>query len=53
VKSLAQQALRVEQYGDYAHRLLRIVAAMPERVQRRRSELRHSKEIVHTPVEWI
>src|SRR6266536_1995659 len=31
VKSLTQQALRVEQYSDDAHRLLRIIATMPQR----------------------
>src|SRR5712692_3580542 len=47
VKALAQQPLRKEQHGNDAHGLLRIVAAMPQRVQRRRKQLRRAKEIVH------
>ena len=44
--SLAEQALRKEQHRDDAHRLLRVVAAVAERIQRRRYELQDAKAAV-------
>ena len=43
VERLAQHALRIEQHGDDAHGLLRIVAAMAERIERGRDELQHAE----------
>jgi hypothetical protein len=39
VERLAEQAVRVEQHGDDAHRLLRVVAAVAQAVESRRDEL--------------
>jgi hypothetical protein len=47
VKRAAQRALRVEQNGDDAHRLLSIIAAVSERIERCRRELEYAEEVVH------
>ena len=43
VELAAEHPLRIEQHGDDAHRLLRVVAAVAERVQRRRHELQYAE----------
>ena len=46
VKLAAEIALRVEQHRDDAHRLLRIVAAVAERVERCRHQLQRAEDFV-------
>jgi hypothetical protein len=46
VELVAQHPLREEEDGDDAHRLLRIVAAVAQRVERRRQELQVTKVAV-------
>src|ERR1700760_1124341 len=46
-KCFAEMALRVEQHRDDAHGLLRVVAAVTQRIQRRRDELQDAECAVH------
>ena len=46
VELAAEIALRVEQHGDDAHGLLRVVAAVAERIERRRDELQRAEDAV-------
>ena len=46
VELAAQHALRIEQHGDDAHRLLRVVAAVSERIHRRREELQDAEPAI-------
>ncbi len=46
LEAAAEIALRIEQYGDDAHGLLGIVAAVPQRIERGRDELQGAEGAV-------